>query len=181
MRTSYRCYSIALVLLWAGMSALTSACVSSTSENYSRVPAESSPANPPAAAEPAPSASAESPFAGLWQGTTLSSCAAFTYRPSRCNAEQKVTITLLQGADGRFSGRYTCAYGNMDCYHENTTGKVIDVTTANARMNVRVLMPDGTSCIYTGINVNQSINGGYTCYQGGGLIEQGSWLARRSY
>jgi hypothetical protein len=180
MRTRQRCNSIATVVLCAAMSALTVACASSSSETYSSAPAEVSPANPPAA-QPASSGAAESGFAGVWQGTTLATCAAFSYRPSRCNAEQKVTITLLEGSDGKFSGRYTCAYGNMDCYHENTTGKVIDVTFANARMTVRVLMPDGTSCIYTGIDVNQSINGGYTCYQGGGLIEQGSWLARRSY
>lgn len=180
MRSTRRCNSIAAFILCAAMSALTVACVSSSSETYSRTPAEVPPVNPPAA-QPASSGSSESGFAGVWQGTTLSSCAAFAYRPSRCNAEQKVTITLLQGPEGKFSGRYTCAYGNMDCYHENTTGKVIGVTTANARMNVRVLMPDGTSCIYTGINADQSINGGYTCYQGGGLIEQGSWRARRSY
>ena len=180
MRTSQRCSSIAAVVLCAAMPALMVACASSSSETYSSAPAAASSANTPAG-QPASSGGAESGFAGVWQGTTLSSCAAFTYRPSRCNAQQKVTITLLQSADGKFSGRYTCAYGNMDCYHENTTGKVIDVTTANARMNVRVLMPDGTSCIYTGIDVNQSINGGYTCYQGGGLVEQGSWLARRSY
>lgn len=180
MRTSQRCHSIAVVLLCAAMSVLTFACVSSSSETYSTAPAQASSANPPVA-QAASSGGAESGFAGVWQGTSLSSCAAFSYRPSRCNAEQKVTITLLQSPDGRFSGQYTCAYGNMDCYHENTTGKVIDVTTANARMSVRVLMPDGTSCIYTGIDVNQNINGGYTCYQGGGLVEQGSWLARRSY
>jgi len=180
MRTSQRCPSNATVALFAAMSVLTVGCISSTSESYSRAPAEVSPANP-SAEQPSSSGATESGFAGVWQGTTLSSCAAFAYRPTRCNAEQKVTITLLQSPDGKFSGQYTCAYGNMDCYHENTTGKVIDVTSANARMNVRVLMPDGTSCLFTGIDVNQSINGGYTCYQGGGLIEQGSWLARRSY
>ena len=126
-------------------------------------------------------ADTESDFAGVWQGTTLATCAAFAHIPSRCNAEQIVTITLLQGPDAKLSGRYTCAYGNTDCYQENDTGKVIDVNITGKRMSVRVLMPDATSCIYTGINVNQTVNGGYTCYQGGGLIEEGSWQARRSY
>jgi hypothetical protein len=69
----------------------------------------------------------------------------------------------------------------MDCYHANETGKVIGVSLTGARINIRIIMPDATSCIFTGRNVNQTIDGGYTCYQGGSLIEQGSWRARRSY
>jgi hypothetical protein len=155
-------------------------CASSGSYTYSSSSAYSSAASP-SDAQAASGANGESGFAGVWKGTTLASCAAFAYLPSRCDAEQNVTITLLQGPGGKFSGRYTCGYGNMDCYHENTTGKVIDVTIAEARMSIRVIMPDATSCIYTGINVNETVNGGYSCYQGGGLIEQGSWRASRSY
>jgi hypothetical protein len=159
---------------------LTVGCAATSSDTYSSSPAYSSTANP-SGEQAVSSAKGESGFAGVWQGTTLASCAAFAHLPSRCNAEQNVTITLLESPDGKFSGRYTCAYGNMDCYHENTTGKVIDVTFADARMSIRVMMPDATSCLYTGINVNETVNGGYTCYQGGGLIEQGSWQASRSY
>ena len=171
---------IAGIILSALMAALTFGCASSGSDIYSSTPADLSAATAPSA-QAASSADAESGFAGVWQGTTLASCAAFAHLPSRCDAEQTVTITLLQSPDGKYTGRYTCAYGNMDCYHENTTGKVIDVTIARARMSIRVMMPDATSCIYTGINMNQNINGGYTCYQGGGLIEEGSWRAHRSY
>jgi hypothetical protein len=178
MRTSQPCRAIATVVLCTTLPVLILGCASS--ETYSTAPANASAPGASSAAL-ASSSEAESNFAGVWQGTTLASCAAFAYLPSRCDAEQKVTITLLTGAEGKLTGRYTCAYGNMDCYHENTTGKVIDVSIVGERMNVRVMMPDATSCIYTGIDVNQSINGGYTCYQGGGLIEQGSWLARRSY
>lgn len=180
MRTSQQCRPIAAVVLYVTLSTLILGCAYRSSDTYSRVPTDTSAASAPAA-QAASSSDAESGFGGVWQGTTLASCAAFAHLPSRCNAEQKVTITLLEGADGKFSGRYSCAYGNMDCYHENTTGKVIGVTITGARMSIRVIMPDATSCIYTGLDVNQSINGGYTCYQGGGLIEQGSWLARRSY
>lgn len=161
------------------LTALIFGCASGGSGTYSSAPAESSAAAAPGAQ--AASSNAESGFAGVWQGTTLASCAAMTHLPGRCDAEQIVTITLLQSPDGKFTGRYTCAYGNMDCYHANYTGKVINVTITGKRANIRVLMPDGTSCIYTGVDVNQAINGGYTCYQGGGLIEEGSWKSRRSY
>jgi hypothetical protein len=179
MRTCQVAYSAAI-----GLSALVAAlifgCASGGSDTYSTVASGQPAAN--ASSAPATSgAQAESGFSGVWQGTTLASCAAFAYLPSRCNAQQKVTITLLQAPDGKLTGRYTCAYGNMDCYHANYTGKVIDVSNAGARMTIRVLMPDATSCVFSGIDVNQSVNGGYDCYQGGGLIEQGSWQARRSY
>jgi hypothetical protein len=120
-------------------------------------------------------------FTGVWQGTTLASCSVDLPLQSRCNAQQNVTITLLQEQDSKFSGKYQCSYGNMDCYHANETGKVIGVTMAGRRINIRVLMPDGTSCIFTGRNIHQTIDGGYTCYQGGARIEQGVWRSRRSY
>jgi hypothetical protein len=123
----------------------------------------------------------QSDFAGVWQGTTVAECGANSPLPSRCNALQNVTITLIEGPNSKLGGRYSCAYGNMDCYDANETGKVIDVSLNGARINIRVIMPDATSCIFTGMNVNQTINGGYTCYQGGSLLEEGAWRARRSY
>ncbi|HKV54195.1 MAG TPA: hypothetical protein VJN94_06080 [Candidatus Binataceae bacterium] len=121
-----------------------------------------------------------SDIAGVWQGTTLALCGGFTPSPSRCNAQQRVTITLLDEG-GKLTGKYKCAYGNMDCYHMNTSGKVVDVARNGARMNIRVQMPDGTSCLYTGVDIGQSVNGGYSCYAGGSQIEEGSWRAQRSY
>ena len=108
--------------------------------------------------------------------TTLASCGALGPLPSRCDALQKVAITLLEDSDVKLTGRYTCAYGSRDCYNANYTGKVID-----ARMNVRVIMPDATSSVYTGVGMNQTINGGHSGDKGGGLIEQGSWRAHRSF
>jgi hypothetical protein len=126
-------------------------------------------------------ASSESGVTGIWQGSTLADCGVTSSFPSRCNAEQKVTITLMQGPNSKISGRYTCSYGNIDCYDDNKTGKVIGVSTSGTRMTVRVIMSDGTSCIFTGRNVDQTINGGYSCYGGGALVEEGSWRAARSY
>jgi hypothetical protein len=126
-------------------------------------------------------ARSESGIAGVWQGSTLADCGVISSFPSRCNAEQKVTITLVQGPNSKITGRYSCSYGNMDCYHANDTGRVAGVSMSGTRMNVRVIMPDATSCIFSGRNLEQTINGGYSCYDGGTLIEQGSWRAQRSY
>jgi hypothetical protein len=83
--------------------------------------------------------------------------------PSRCNAEQKVTITLVQGPDSTITRQYSYSYGNMNCYHANDTGRIAGVSINRTRMNVRVIMPDGTSCIFIGRNLDQTINGGYSC------------------
>ncbi len=160
---------------------------SRSTESYSTQPGGSSAtaATPAVQAPEAQAQNSPSPqqpdFAGVWQGTTLANCGGNSPLPSRCNALQNVTITLIEGPKSNLTGKYSCAYGNMDCYHANETGKVIGVSLTGARINIRIIMPDATSCIFTGRNVNQTIDGGYTCYQGGSLIEQGSWRARRSY
>ena len=43
-----------------------------------------------------------------------------------------------------------------------------------------MIMPDGTSCIFNGNVANNTITGGYSCYSGGLLLEQGEWLAHRA-
>jgi len=178
MRTLQRFFGIVGIALAALVTGLILRCITGCSSTYSNV------LNPSATAEhgrQSAAADAESSFIGVWQGTTLASCGALGSLPSRCDALQKVTITLLEDSDAKLTGRYTCAYGSRECYHANYTGKVIDVTSAGARMSVRVIMPDATSCVFTGVETNQTIKGGYSCYQGGGLIEQGSWRAHRSF
>jgi hypothetical protein len=83
--------------------------------------------------------------------------------------------------DKGLRGYYRCAYGNLNCYNMNETGKIVDATLSGAQLTARVQMPDGTSCVYTGRTAGNGVNGGYTCYAGGSLIESGSWQGHRSY
>jgi hypothetical protein len=118
---------------------------------------------------------------GVWEGLSLANCN--TSAANRCNAQNKISITLLQGDSG-LRGFYTCGYSTMDCLGQNETGKVIEASLNGGQITARVEMPDGTSCIYTGRTVGaggNSITGGYSCYGGGALIESGSWQGRRSY
>jgi hypothetical protein len=118
---------------------------------------------------------------GVWEGLTLADCPLSA--PNRCNAENKVSITLLQGDSG-LRGFYTCGYATMDCLGQNETGKVVAATLNGGQLTTRVQMPDGTSCVYTGRTVGtggNKINGGYSCYAGGAMIESGSWRGTRSY
>lgn len=135
-----------------------------------------------AAQSPAPASAAsgsDADILGVYQGTTRAYCIHTI--PSRCNAVQDVTITLTQDGDSKIRGSYRCAYGNMVCYNLNQTGKVMKATVNGSRLMIRVLMPDGTSCIFSGPNNDGNINGGYSCYTGGSLLEQGVWRAKKAY
>ena len=120
-----------------------------------------------------------SDLVGVYEGTTRAYC--INTIPSRCNAVQDVTITLVETGDSKIGGSYKCAYGNMICYHLNETGKVLNAAINGSRLSMRVMMPDGTSCMFTGMNKDGNINGGYTCYTGGSILEQGIWRAKQKY
>jgi hypothetical protein len=133
----------------------------------------------PADAPAQPTKQAHSGVVGVWEGTTLAICPGSL--ANRCNAEQKVTITLVEGEGSKLTGFYKCAYGNMNCYNMNETGKIIEASLSGRLLRLRVLMPDGTSCMFNGRIVEDSVNGGYSCYAGGSLLERGSWRAKRAY
>lgn len=122
----------------------------------------------------------ERSLVGVWEGTTIAICPGSIR--SRCNAHQKVTITLIEGARSKLGGYYKCAYGNSNCYNMNETGKVASVNYTHGRLWIRVMMPDGTSCLFNGVVIGgNTINGGYSCSAGGGKFERGSWRAKRKY
>jgi hypothetical protein len=101
--------------------------------------------------------------------------------PTRCNAQEIVKITLVEGEDSKIGGYYKCSYGNMNCYNMNETGKVVAVTTNGPQLSLRVMMVDGTSCRFNGRVNNSAVLGGYACYSGASQFEQGTWRANHSY
>lgn len=135
--------------------------------------------------QPEPALTAEEQKAnkliGVWEGTTRALCQGTPF-PERCNAQQVVRMTLIRGDRSKLTGHYQCSYGNMDCFHMNETGKIVDASLNGAQVMMRVMMPDGTSCTYTGrTNENNEVDGGYSCLSGGALLEQGTWHAKKSY
>jgi len=165
-------------------------CGSSTPESVSMSSIEQARENPSQAAAgtqqfAAPSAkvtvsaaaNGNEKIVGVWAGTTVANCSMSAR--NRCNAEQKVTITLIQ--DSKLTGYYRCAYGTLNCLNMNETGKVVDANLNESRVTIRVAMPDATSCLYSGLIKNDALRGGYSCNSGGATIEQGSWQAQRSY
>jgi hypothetical protein len=131
----------------------------------------------PAAARPIFDAS------GVWDGQSVASCTAFNPLSfnTRCNAINKVTITMVQ-ENAKITGFYKCSIGNMDCRNQNDSGTIATGSMQNGRLALRIGMPDGSSCLFNGVptGANQ-IKGSYSCYQGGGLAEQGRFEVGRNY
>ena len=168
---------LAAAIIGAVIATALAGCASGASES-----AGSASAPPPAAAaaSDAPLTPAQMGILGVWEGTTLAYCGVMTIR-GRCNAEQIVSITLIQGKNSKIGGFYTCAYGNLNCYHMNTTGNVVNAKVNGTQISMIVMMPDGTSCRFNGRNDSGDLIGGYTCSAGGGTFEQGAWRSRHSY
>ncbi|HKD66158.1 MAG TPA: hypothetical protein VKB84_04905 [Candidatus Binataceae bacterium] len=121
-------------------------------------------------------------FTGLWAGTIhVVPCLAL--RDShRCGAVNKVTFTIIDDGS-KVSGHYTCAIGNQICRNGNAdnTGKIVSGRASSNSIRFTVIVPaDVSSCNYTGTSPSPGqMRGGYTCYEGGGLIEQGNFEVTR--
>jgi hypothetical protein len=172
------CNFFAAAIIGAVLATALAGCASSASEaaGSASVP---SPATT-AAASDAPLTPSQKGILGVWEGTTQASCGIMTV-PSRCNAQQNVSMTLVQGQNSKIGGFYKCSYANLNCYNMNTTGKIADAKVNGTQISMIVMMPDGTSCRFNGRNDNGNVVGGYSCSNGGATLEQGIWRARRSY
>ena len=135
---------------------------------------------PPAQAASASSRKDAVPILGVWQGTTLAACGGLSL-PNRCDAQEQIKITLFENPGSEIDGLYKCSYGNMDCYHQNDSGKVVDAQMNGQELSMRVIMLDGTSCRFVGRVRDNQVNGGYSCFSGASQFEQGTWRARHSY
>ena len=117
---------------------------------------------------------------GVWEGSSISGCLFNTTDPGRCQAEQKITLTMFQQGD-KVTGFYKCAYGNQVCRHLNETGLIRNGKLNRTLLMMRVMHEDGSMCFFTGRPHGNQFNGGYECLQGGGIIEEGTFQTRRNY
>jgi hypothetical protein len=117
---------------------------------------------------------------GNWQGTSVTACGVMLLEQGRCNAVQRISFSLFQ--DGtKLTGVYKCSVGTMVCQNMNEGGPVVASTLEGSLARIRVELPDGSTCIFNGNFKTESVAGGFGCYQGGGLLEQGRWQATRLF
>ena len=116
-------------------------------------------------------------LAGYWSGTKRVTPCMFS-SSGRCNAVNNITLTLTQQGD-RIKGKYTCAYGNLNCRSggSDDTGNIVSGRISGNEIRLSVIIPaDVSNCYYNGrLTSPTTIGGGYSCYQGGGLLEEGMW------
>jgi hypothetical protein len=119
---------------------------------------------------------------GLWSGTTRVTppCA---FSSGRCNAVNNITFNFRQKGD-RIKGKFTCAYGNLICRNggADSSGKIVSGRIAGDQIRLSVVVPaDVSNCYYNGIFTSATaIRGAYSCYQGGELLEEGMWEAKKN-
>jgi hypothetical protein len=119
--------------------------------------------------------------AGLWSGTSRVMPPCF-FSAGRCNAVNKITFNLTQNGE-HIRGKYTCAYGNQICRKGgmDNQGKVVGGRVSSNQVRISIVIPnDVSNCYYNGMIYSaNSIRGGYSCYQGGELVEEGNWDVQR--
>jgi len=95
----------------------------------------------------------------------------------------KITLQMFQQGS-TLTGHYTCTTGTMVCRDSNTSGTIADAKVREGNVGMRVMMPDGSSCLFNGRpsqNGQNRLTGTFFCMQGGGYIEQGRFQVERSY
>jgi hypothetical protein len=70
----------------------------------------------------APASTLSNPAVGVWQGTTVAGCNVAS-SPDRCNAQQTITLTVIERENGKIAGSYRCHYGTQDCLRMSETAR----------------------------------------------------------
>jgi hypothetical protein len=130
----------------------------------------------------APACAQETYVTGLWSGATRVTppCA---FSSGRCNALNEITFTFKQQGD-RIKGKYTCAYGNLNCRNggADNTGQIVSgrISGDDIRFSV-IIQADVSNCYYNGrLTSPNTMHGGYSCYQGAELLEEGIWDVKQA-
>ncbi len=121
---------------------------------------------------------------GNWSGTTRVTppCG---FSSGRCNAVNNITFAFKFKGRSRLKGKYTCAYGNLISRNggADNTGKDVSGRVSGDQNRLSVVLPaDVSNCYYNGqLTSPTTIHGGYMCYEGGELVEEGIfWDVKRA-
>jgi hypothetical protein len=117
-------------------------------------------------------------LAGVWEGG--SACRLGRYS-SNCRGIRNIAFTFVALKGSRAAGFYRCATGTVSCRNRLETGSIARTDMNGKRLWLRVMLGDGSSCLFTSILGHDKLAGGYECLQGAALVEQGRWWAERSY
>lgn len=118
---------------------------------------------------------------GRWEGSSIAGCQPLQPDARRCNAVEKIMLRIFQ-QDSSLSGDYTCNTGTMVCRENNNHGVIVNGELRDEDIvALRVMLPDGSSCLFNGHLGTKTMAGNYFCMQGGGFIEQGRFRLKKSW
>lgn len=109
---------------------------------------------------------------GVWFGTL--GCAG------NCSHQPQISFTLFN-QESRLSGFYRCWTGSIDCPEPDEGGRVIISDPNAVPLLMRVIMKDGSRCLFQGLLNGDRMEGGRICYTARGSIRNGRWRVLRAY
>ena len=117
---------------------------------------------------------------GLWEGSAVNECGYMQMERTRCHAVVNIALTMTQQGS-TVKGSYKCSTGTMMCRKLNDTGEIAYGTVREGSLSLRVMLSDGSSCIFQGKRSGGRIGGNYICLQGGAIVDRGQWEVERIY
>lgn len=115
---------------------------------------------------------------GHWDGISVAYCSTRLW--STCDGVDDISFTLFQNGLSA-TGAYYRVPENRASPHFIRNGAIHFARMHGNQVSLRVSLPNGSSCIFLGLFKSDTARGGYFCYQGGGLVGEGVWRARRTY
>jgi hypothetical protein len=115
---------------------------------------------------------------GVWKGGSLCRWSRIS---SSCRGAVNIAFTLFPATRSKVTGFYTCETGTVSCRNGLQNGPIANIEVNGKRIWLRVMLGDGSSCLFTSRSGLDRMAGGYECLQGAGLVEQGHWWIERSY
>jgi hypothetical protein len=117
---------------------------------------------------------------GVWKGGSLCRWGRIGTGIG-CRGAVNITFTLFPAVRSKMTGFYSCENGTVGCRNRLENGTIATVEMNGKRLWLRVMLGDGSSCLFTSRFGHDRMAGGYECLQGAGLVERGRWWIERSY
>jgi len=115
---------------------------------------------------------------GVWKGGSL---CRWSRVGTSCRGGVNIAFTLFPAVRSKMTGFYSCENGTVGCRNRLESGTIATVEISEKRLWLRVMLGDGSSCLFTSRFGRDRMAGGYECLQGAGLAQQGQWWAELSY
>jgi hypothetical protein len=117
---------------------------------------------------------------GVWDGFLVPSCSAATFYSFGCGGVADISFTILPDETTSSAGFYAfdCPSGPENCGTRSTVGRLERIEIGGNRLWLRVMLPDGSACLFTSPFHPSWMRGGYECWE---PMEQGRWQVERSY